>query len=55
MLIKAFGKNKSKTLSFEAYSTNAVIGYLGDASTGELALTPSFRGEAAIYAIVIGH
>ena len=55
ILVKAFGKNKSKTLSFEPYSTNAIIGYLGDSASGELALTPSFRGEAAIYAIVIGH
>lgn len=54
ILIKAFGKNKSKTLTFEPYSTNAVIAYLGDAATGELSLTPSFRGEAAVYAIVVG-
>ena len=55
ILVKAFGKNKSKTLSFEPYSTNAIVGYLGESASGELALTPSFRGEAAIYAIVIGH
>ncbi len=55
MLIKAFGKNKSKTLSFEPYSTNAVVAYLGDAASGELSLTPSFRGESAIYAIVVGY
>ena len=55
MLIKAFGSNKSKTLSFEPYSTNAVIAYLGETASGDLALTPSFRGESAIYAIVVGH
>ncbi len=54
MLIKAFGKNKSKTLEFEPYSTNAFIGYLGDAVSGELSLTTTFRGESAIYAIVVG-
>ena len=54
-IVRAFGKNKSKVLSFEPYSTNAFIAYLGDAASGELSLTPSFRGESAIYAIVVGH
>ena len=54
MLVKAFGKNKSKSLTFEPYSTNAFIGYLGDAVSGELSLTTTFRGESAIYAIVVG-
>ena len=54
MLVKAFGKNKSQTLSFKPYSTNAFIAYLGDEVSGELSLTTTFRGESAIYAIVVG-
>ena len=55
IIVKAFGKNKSKVLNFEPYSTNAFVAYLGDTASGELSLTPSFRGESAIYAIVVGH
>ncbi|MBO4583982.1 MAG: hypothetical protein J5756_02820 [Clostridia bacterium] len=54
VLVKAFGKNKSKALTFEPYSVNAFIAYLGDPVTGELALTTTFRGEAVIYGVAIG-
>ena len=54
MLVKAFGKNKSQSLTFEPYSVNAFLAYLGEAQDGELSMTTTFRGESAIYAVIVG-